>query len=73
MDLGELGHADTAVGAVPFALPDGTATGIGKVSEQSDQHRIARYLSNGLVKGIVGAFAGGAIPGFLALCNTLIE
>lgn len=61
MRLGELFHANSPIGAVPFPLPDRTASGTREMTQEGDEDRIACNLGDRLMKSIIRTLAFGAI------------
>lgn len=61
MHPGELFHADSAIGAVPFPLPDRAASGAREMTQEGNQERVARDLRDRLVEGVIRTLAFRAI------------
>ena len=61
MHPGELFHADSAIGAVPFPLPDRSASGAREMTQEGNQERVARDLRDRLVEGVIRTLAFRAI------------
>lgn len=61
MHPSEFFHANSPIGAIPFPLPDRTASGTREMTQEGNQERVASDLRDRLMEGVIGTFAFGAI------------
>ncbi len=73
MHPGELFHADSPIGAVPFPLPDRTASGARVMAQEGNQERVARDLRDRLVEGVIRAIAARATACLTPFGNALAQ
>ena len=73
MHPGELFHAESPTGAVPFPLPDRTASGAREMTQEGNQERVACDLRDRLVEGVIRTFAARAIACLTPFGNALAQ